>query len=149
MNIAVTASLRLLLEWGSWLKGGAAMAKVLIADDDHLMRWSLEKLLTREGHAVQSVDSDKAAIGAAKVGDYRVAIISHMSEINDFQTRFRVKITRRFIGEQQRGLIDQRARNRYALLLAAGKLRGCVRQSVAQTDALQCCAGSPMPFMST
>lgn len=68
------------------LAEGGAMANVLIADDDHLMRWSLEKLLSREGHAVQSVDSDKAAIGAAKTGDYRVAIISHMSEVNDFQT---------------------------------------------------------------
>ena len=62
------------------------MAKVLIAEDDHLMRWSLEKLLSREGHAVHSVDSDKAAIGAVKTGEYRVAIINHMSEVADFQT---------------------------------------------------------------
>lgn len=67
------------------------MAKVLIAEDDHLMRWSLEKLLNREGHAVLCVDSDKAALGVAKTGDYRVAIINHMSEVADFQTLFWIK----------------------------------------------------------
>lgn len=64
----------------------AGMARVLIAEDDHLMRWSLEKLLGREGHAVHSVDSDKAAINAAKVDGYGVAILNHMSETDDFTT---------------------------------------------------------------
>jgi two-component system, NtrC family, response regulator AtoC len=50
------------------------MAKVLIAEDDHLMRWSLEECLRRDGHTVQAVDSGSEAIEASRAGDFRVVI---------------------------------------------------------------------------
>src|SRR5258708_3696347 len=48
-----------------------------------------------------------------------------------------VEIAGGLVGENDLRLIDQRARNRNALLLAAGELRGEMRQAVAQAHALQ------------
>ncbi|HSB80843.1 MAG TPA: response regulator [Candidatus Methylomirabilis sp.] len=67
------------------------MARLLVAEDDHLMRWSLEKFLTRQGHAVRSVDSGKAAMDAAGLEDYRAVIINHMWEADDFHFVWRIK----------------------------------------------------------
>ena len=53
------------------------MARLLIAEDDHLMRWSLETSLGRDGHAVQSLESGEAAIEAAMKGDYQVVITDY------------------------------------------------------------------------
>jgi two-component system response regulator FlrC len=53
------------------------MARLLIAEDDHLMRWSLETSLGREGHEVHAVDSGGAAIDAAKSGAYQVVITDY------------------------------------------------------------------------
>src|SRR6267143_497539 len=48
-----------------------------------------------------------------------------------------VEIAGWLIGENDLRLIDQRARNRNALLLAAGELRGEMRQAVTEAHALQ------------
>src|SRR5574341_1405650 len=56
---------------GSW------MTRVLVAEDDTLMRWSLEKFLTQHGHMVHSVGSGHAAIDASKSGEYRVVITDY------------------------------------------------------------------------
>jgi len=48
-----------------------------------------------------------------------------------------VEIAGRLVGKNDLRLIDQRARDGHALLLAAGKLRGEMRQSVAHAHALQ------------
>jgi CheY-like chemotaxis protein len=53
------------------------MARLLIAEDDHLMRWSLETSLGRDGHVVHSVDSGEAAIDAAMNGGYQVVITDY------------------------------------------------------------------------
>ena len=53
------------------------MAKVLVAEDDHLMRWSLEQSLKRDGHDVQAIGSGMAAVEAISGGGYRVAIINY------------------------------------------------------------------------
>jgi DNA-binding NtrC family response regulator len=53
------------------------MAKLLVVEDDHLMRWSLEECLRRAGHAVHSVDSGTAAIEAARQNDFRVVITDY------------------------------------------------------------------------
>ena len=50
------------------------MATLLIAEDDHLMRWSLQKYLSCGGHAVHCVGSGDAAVDAAKHEEYRVVI---------------------------------------------------------------------------
>ncbi len=73
------------------IKRGRSLARLLVADQDHLMRWSLEQLLTRAGHAVRTVDSDKAAIAAVKADDYRVAIIEH-TEAGDFDALHEIKV---------------------------------------------------------
>lgn len=53
------------------------MARLLVAEDDHLMRWSLENFFSRGGYAVHSVDSGEAAIDAAKSGNYQVIITDY------------------------------------------------------------------------
>jgi two-component system response regulator AtoC len=53
------------------------MAKVLVAEDNRLMRWSLETSLLRDGHTVLSVDSGKAAIDALSDGDYSVVVTDY------------------------------------------------------------------------
>jgi DNA-binding NtrC family response regulator len=62
------------------------MARVLIADDDHLMRWSLERFLIRYGHVVDSVGSGSAVIDASNSGEYQVVISDYvMPEPNGLQ----------------------------------------------------------------
>ncbi len=53
------------------------MAKVLVVEDDHLMRWSLAELLRRAGHAVHSADTGSAALNALIAGDFRVVITDY------------------------------------------------------------------------
>lgn len=53
------------------------MAQVLVADDDYLLRWSLEQSLKRDGHDVQAVGSGMPAVEAISAGGYRVAIIDY------------------------------------------------------------------------
>jgi DNA-binding NtrC family response regulator len=60
------------------------MAMLLIAESDHLMRWSLQTLLTKAGHAVHAVTSDQAAIEAFRADEYHVAVINHLSDVLDF-----------------------------------------------------------------
>ena len=48
-----------------------------------------------------------------------------------------VEIAGGLVGEDQFWLIDQRARDGHALLFAAGKLRGKMREAVAESDAAQ------------
>jgi two-component system, NtrC family, response regulator AtoC len=53
------------------------MAKVLIAEDDHLMRWSLETTLGRHGHTVHAVGSGDAAVTAVMTDDYQAVITDY------------------------------------------------------------------------
>ncbi len=53
------------------------MAKLLIVEDDSLMRWSFEECLRRAGHAIRPVDSGLAAIDAAREGDFAVIITDY------------------------------------------------------------------------
>ena len=61
---------------------------------------------------------------------------------HDFFVGF-VEVPGGLIGQDQLRLIDQRPRNRHALLLSAGKLRRQMRQAVAQSHALQRFRGLP------
>jgi two-component system, NtrC family, response regulator AtoC len=50
------------------LRGAAIQScKVLVADDEFLIRWSLTQALTQEGYEVISVEDGRKAIEAAKV----------------------------------------------------------------------------------
>lgn len=68
------------------------MARLLIVEDDHLMRWSLETTLRKDGHAVDAVASGEEAIAASANGDYQVAITDYMLPKTDgLQVLWRVK----------------------------------------------------------
>ncbi len=68
------------------------MAKVLVAEDDHLMRWSLEITLERNGHTVKAVGSGEAAIAAVMDEDYQVVIADYaLPEADGLQVFWRVK----------------------------------------------------------
>jgi DNA-binding NtrC family response regulator len=56
-----------------------AMAMLLIAESDGLMRWSLQTLLTRAGYTVHAVTSDEAALQAFRTDEYQVAVINDLS----------------------------------------------------------------------
>ena len=49
----------------------------------------------------------------------------------------RVEIAGRLVGQQEAGIVDQRARDRDALLLAAGELAGRVALAVAESEQVQ------------
>ena len=69
------------------------MAKVLIAEDDHLMRWSLETTLGRHGHTVHTVGSGEAAIAAVMNDEYHVVITDYgLPEADGLQVLLQVKM---------------------------------------------------------
>lgn len=49
--------------------------KILIADDELLIRWSLSQALAREGYEVVAVEDGKKAIEALKTGSFDFIII--------------------------------------------------------------------------
>ncbi len=53
------------------------MARVLVADDDHLLRWSLERALARDGHIIHLADSGKVAADVVRDEQYQVAIVNY------------------------------------------------------------------------
>ena len=62
-------SLDQILNWNKgYLKGGTPINsyKILIADDEYLIRWSLAQALSQEGYEVISVEDGKKAIEAAR-----------------------------------------------------------------------------------
>src|SRR5437879_5264175 len=63
--------------------------------------------------------------GVVRYDDYRKPFraVEPLEHVQDFLARLGIEVARRFIGEQDRGLVDKRARDRDALLLAAGQLR--------------------------
>jgi len=58
-------------------------------------------------------------------------------QLEDVGAGFRVEVARRLIGEDDRGLRDERARDRDALLLAAGELGGPVLAATLDPGARQ------------
>ena len=50
---------------------------------------------------------------------------------------FRIEVAGRFVGDEQRRAVDERAGNRAALQLAARELRRVVREPLGEPDALQ------------
>src|SRR3989338_2669977 len=62
---------------------------------------------------------------------------------------FRVKISRRFIGKDERGIVDQRPCDGAALDLSAGKLVGkMIKMPFIQSGGAQCRFGGSFPFAS-
>jgi hypothetical protein len=71
------------------------------------------------------------------VGDEhdRVAFgLQTIEQRHDFVAGLRVEVTSRFVGEDDRRLIDQGTGNRYTLPLTAGELVGLVRHALVHAD---------------
>ena len=62
-------------------------------------------------------------------------------QVQDFGSRVAVEVAGRLVGQDQRGLVDQRAGDGHALLLAAGEFGRLVVQPVAQAEPLEGGAG--------
>jgi hypothetical protein len=65
----------------------------------------------------------------------------------DVVGRCGVQVAGRLVGQDQRRVGDNGARNRHALLLSTGELPGIVAQAVAQTDQLQRCGRVVQPLL--
>src|SRR6267143_6610874 len=84
--------------------------------------------------------ADGAAGGVGNVGvvrnkDERFALrVQFVEELHDLGAGNRVEIAGRFVGEDDERVVDERAGNGHALLLATGKLEGLVIESILQTD---------------
>ena len=51
---------------------GYAAPKVLVIDDNKLIRWSLKEILFQEGYEVDTIDTAREAVNLAKVVPYRL-----------------------------------------------------------------------------
>ena len=71
--------------------------------------------------------------------DHRDALlaIELADDLHDLVRGARIEVAGRLVGQQHGGLVDQRAGQRDALLLAAGELAGRVALAVGQADARQ------------
>jgi two-component system chemotaxis response regulator CheY len=63
------------------LHAGGELIKILVVDDDKLIRWSLKEIFTQEGYVVDAVATAKDALRQAKNIPYEL-IFSDL-EIND------------------------------------------------------------------
>jgi hypothetical protein len=77
--------------------------------------------------------------------DGQALIVEFLKNPHDLNRGATVEIPRGFVGEKDRGPVHQRARNRHALLLAAGKLGREVLDAVSEADQVQ---GFPRPLFS-
>src|SRR5690606_14526271 len=64
--------------------------------------------------------------------------IEFEQQIDDAATGPCVQVPRGLVGKQYRGLRGEGARERHALLLAARKMAWIMRETLAETDALEC-----------
>ena len=64
-----------------------------------------------------------------------------LEEPDDLISGVLVEVACRLVGQDHGRILDQGARNRDSLLLAAGKLRGQMLQPIAKSDALECLRG--------
>ena len=89
-----------------------------------------------------SVREFDAAVGLARdigvVCNHEDGVAGFVQITEDFEDDFFVgfvEIAGRLIGEDELGLIDERASDGDALLLASGKLRGEMREAISEPDA--------------
>ena len=64
---------------------------------------------------------------------------------HDLGAGLRVEVAGRLVGQQDRWIVDERARDGHALALAAGQLVRAMRHPVAELDALERRAGALAP----
>ena len=69
--------------------------------------------------------------------DGGAAGVDFAEQVHDVERQVRIEVARRLVGQHEHGVVHQRARNRDALLLAAGQLLRIRVHSVLQSDPLQ------------
>src|SRR5687768_11410165 len=69
--------------------------------------------------------------------DGLTVVMQFLEDAHDVLARGRVEVARGLVGEDDRGLVDERARDRDALPLSARQLGRGVRHAIAQTHLLQ------------
>jgi hypothetical protein len=74
-------------------------------------------------------------------------IVEFLEQPDDLDGRLGVQVARGLVGEQDRGLVDERPRDRDPLPLPARQLVGAVPHPVAQPDASQA-RSSPRPALN-
>ena len=87
----------MILQTNIFVKGGKAIHsyKILIADDEFLIRWSLAQALSQEGYEVISVENGKKAIEAIKDQDFDFVITDLiMPELDGWKVLETIKQTR-------------------------------------------------------
>src|SRR5690606_22959825 len=89
-------------------------------------------------------EADDAAGAASELGVVRdeherrlVLLVQADQQIDDARTRLAIQVAGRLVGEQDPRVVRERARDRDALLLAAGQLLWVVVDALAESDALQ------------
>src|SRR4030095_14839019 len=110
----------------------------------HATRPRCQSLLRKSSDQTTIADF-KAAVPARRElcvvchDDERHAAVAHEGEeqFDDSLAGFGIEVARRFIGEDDAGIIDDRAGERDALLLATGKFRGKMLETLAESDAPQ------------
>ncbi len=119
--------------------GSAAVRRVRERTSQRMARTMLRRVEVQM--AVSKLD---AAVGLAR--DVRVVrhhqdgvagVVQFAENLEDHCFVGLVEISGGLVGENDLRLIDQRARNGHSLLLAAGELRGEMRQAVAESHTLQ------------
>ncbi|MBN1223291.1 MAG: response regulator [Candidatus Aminicenantes bacterium] len=50
------------------------MIKILVIDDDKLIRWSLKEIFTQEGHSVDTAATADAALSLSKISTYQLIL---------------------------------------------------------------------------
>src|SRR4051812_20196885 len=72
--------------------------------------------------------------------------IQFLEDVHDLDRRAGIEVARRFVGEQDRRLVDERARDGDALLLTAGELIGIVVHALAEAHDLEDLLGALVPL---
>ena len=68
------------------------MGKVLVVEGDHLLQWSLEKVLSRDGHTVHTIEKAAASADGMRTGGYGVVIKDYGTlESDDFRAIRQIK----------------------------------------------------------
>ena len=93
---------------GRRARPGARRDDVAVAEAQHAARVARDVGLVRDQH------------------DGHALAVELLEQRHDLQAGARVEVAGGLVGEDQRGRVDQRARDRHALLLAAGELRRLV-----------------------
>jgi hypothetical protein len=91
------------------------------------------------GHDAVGIGGDIGLVGNEEDRDSLFAI-EREERFHDLVRRSRIEIAGRLVGEKKARCIDQRAGDRDALLLTAGKLAGRIALAIAQAEKVQRCA---------